>query len=76
MVKGPIRVTDLILFHAGFGQSFPTYAHRLAYETRKKTPGLYTRNKLDGSGHIEMIAVTSEPSPSWNSTVASARNTR
>jgi acyl dehydratase len=47
MVKGPIRVTDLILFHAGFGQSFPTYAHRLAYETRQSTPGLYTRNKLN-----------------------------
>ena len=47
MVKGPIRVTDLILFHAGFGQSFPTYAHRLAYETRQSTPGLYTRNALN-----------------------------
>ncbi|MGE0387441.1 MAG: MaoC family dehydratase N-terminal domain-containing protein [Gammaproteobacteria bacterium] len=47
LVKGPIRVTDLILFHAGFGQSFPTYAHRIAYETRKSTPGLYTRNKLN-----------------------------
>ena len=47
MVKGPIRVTDLILFHAGFGQSFPTFAHRLAYETRKSTPGLYTRNELN-----------------------------
>jgi acyl dehydratase len=47
LVKGPIRVTDLILFHAGFGQSFPTFAHRLAYETRKSTPGLYTRNKLN-----------------------------
>lgn len=47
IVKGPIRVTDLILFHAGFGQSFPTYAHRIAYETRKQTPGLYTRNKLN-----------------------------
>ena len=46
IVKGPIRVTDLILFHAGYGQSFPTYAHRLAYETRQRTPGLYTRNKL------------------------------
>ncbi|MET0182221.1 MAG: MaoC family dehydratase N-terminal domain-containing protein, partial [Caulobacterales bacterium] len=44
LVKGPIRITDLILFHAGFGQSFPTYAHRIAYETRKSTPGLYTRN--------------------------------
>ena len=47
LVKGPIRVTDLILFHAGFGQSFPTYAHRLAFQTRKSTPGLYTRNKLN-----------------------------
>jgi acyl dehydratase len=47
MVKGPIRITDLILFHAGFGQSFPTYAHRIAYETRKSTPGLYTRNPLN-----------------------------
>ena len=47
MVKGPIRVTDLILFHAGFGQSFPTFAHRLAYETRQSTPGLYTKNKLN-----------------------------
>jgi len=47
LVKGPIRVTDLILFHAGFGQSFPTYAHRLAYDTRQSTPGLYTRNKLN-----------------------------
>jgi acyl dehydratase len=47
LVKGPIRVTDLILFHAGFGQSFPTFAHRLAYETRKSTPGLYTRNPLN-----------------------------
>ena len=47
MVKGPIRVTDLILFHAGFGQSFPTFAHRLAYETRQSTPGLYTKNALN-----------------------------
>ncbi len=47
LVKGPIRVTDLILFHAGFGQSFPTFAHRIAYDTRKSTPGLYTKNKLN-----------------------------
>jgi acyl dehydratase len=47
LVKGPIRITDLILFHAGFGQSFPTYAHRIAYNTRQSTPGLYTRNKLN-----------------------------
>ncbi|MBV9510114.1 MAG: MaoC family dehydratase N-terminal domain-containing protein [Caulobacteraceae bacterium] len=47
LVKGPIRITDFILFHAGFGQSFPTYAHRIAYQTRQSTPGLYSRNKLN-----------------------------
>lgn len=47
LVKGPIRITDLILMHAGFGQAFPTFAHRLAFETRKKTPGLYTKNPLN-----------------------------
>jgi len=46
-VKGPLRVTDVILWHAGFGQAFPTRSFRLAYETRKKTPGLYTRNALN-----------------------------
>jgi acyl dehydratase len=55
MVKGPIRVTDLILFHAGFGQSFQTFAHRLAYETRQRTPGLYTRNKLNVNDIVQRM---------------------
>ena len=46
-VKGPFRVTDVILWHAGFGQAFPTRAFRLAYETRRKSPGLFTRNGLN-----------------------------
>ncbi|ONH26424.1 FAS1-like dehydratase domain-containing protein [Pseudofrankia asymbiotica] len=46
-VKGPLRLTDVILWHAGFGQAFPTYAFRLAYEKRKQEPGLYTPNELN-----------------------------
>lgn len=46
-VKGPLRPTDVILWHAGFGQAFPTYAFRLAYEERMRTPGLYTPNEYN-----------------------------
>lgn len=46
-VKGPLRLTDVILWHAGLGQAFRTRAFRLAYEDRKQTPGLYTRNTLN-----------------------------
>lgn len=46
-VKGPLRLTDVILWHAGFGQAFPTYAFRLAFEERMRTPGLYTRNEYN-----------------------------
>lgn len=46
-VKGPLRPTDVILWHAGFGQAFPTYAFRLAYEKRKESPGLYTPNEYN-----------------------------
>lgn len=46
-VKGPLRLTDVILWHAGFGQAFPTYAFRRAYEKRIETPGLYTPNEYN-----------------------------
>jgi acyl dehydratase len=46
-VKGPLRVTDVILWHAGFGQAFRTRAFRLAYEDRMRTPGLYTPDSLN-----------------------------
>lgn len=46
-VKGPLRLTDIILWHAGLGQAFPTYAFRLGYEKRLQTPGLYTRNEYN-----------------------------
>ncbi|GAA3525243.1 MaoC family dehydratase N-terminal domain-containing protein [Aeromicrobium panaciterrae] len=46
-VKGPLRVTDVILWHAGFGQAFHTYAFRLSYERRMLSPGLYSPNEYN-----------------------------
>ena len=47
MVKGPLRITDVILWHAGFGQAFPTHAFGLARRTRRESPGLYTKNTMN-----------------------------
>jgi hypothetical protein len=47
IVKGPLRITDVILWHAGFGQAFPTHAFGLARRTRRESPGLYTKNTLN-----------------------------
>ncbi|MFI6309678.1 MaoC family dehydratase N-terminal domain-containing protein [Nocardia fusca] len=47
LVKGPLRITDAILWHAGFGQAFPTHSFGLARRTRRESPGLYTKNTLN-----------------------------
>jgi acyl dehydratase len=46
-VKGPLRVTDLIVWHIGWGMQFPTHAFDIAYRTRQSTPGLYTPSPLN-----------------------------
>jgi acyl dehydratase len=46
-VKGPLRVTDLIVWHVGWGMQFQTHAFDFAYRTRQATPGLYTRTPLN-----------------------------
>jgi len=46
-VKGPLRVTDIILWHVGWGMNFPTYAFDFAYRKRLETPGLYTPTPLN-----------------------------
>jgi len=46
-VKGPLRVTDIILWHVGWGMNFPTYAFDFAYRKRHETPGLYTPTPLN-----------------------------
>jgi hypothetical protein len=46
-VKGPLRVTDLIVWHIGWGMNFPTYAFEFAYGKRQDTPALYTTTPLN-----------------------------
>ena len=48
MVKGPLTVTELIVFHAGgygFTPFWPT-ASRLAHKNRHRIPGFYVKNRL------------------------------
>ena len=47
MVKGPLTVTELIVFHAG-GYGFVPYAptaSRLAAQNRRRIPGFYVKNE-------------------------------
>jgi acyl dehydratase len=67
-VKGPLRVTDLIVFHGGFGQAFLTKAFRLGYEVRQDSPGLYSRNSLN----IPDIVQRMHWDPEWAAKVGAA----
>ncbi|MEM1402140.1 MAG: MaoC family dehydratase N-terminal domain-containing protein [Pseudomonadota bacterium] len=47
MVKGPLKLTDLILWHMGWGlQISPPGAFKLTYDIRKKIPGLFPKDHL------------------------------
>lgn len=47
-VKGPLRTTDIVVWHLGWGmQLTPPGSFRLSYLIRKKAPGLYPPNKLN-----------------------------
>ena len=47
-VKGPLRTTDIIVWHLGWGmQLTPPGGFRLSYLIRKKAPGLFPPNKLN-----------------------------
>jgi acyl dehydratase len=47
-VKGPLLTTDVIVWHLGWGmQLTPPGAFKLAYNIRKKAPGLYPPNHLN-----------------------------
>jgi acyl dehydratase len=48
MVKGPLRVTDMICWHVGMGMGlYGVKPLRLAYENRKKIPRFYHRDDLN-----------------------------
>ncbi|MGE0307387.1 MAG: MaoC family dehydratase N-terminal domain-containing protein [Acidimicrobiia bacterium] len=47
-VKGPLRTTDVVVWHLGWGmQLTPPGSFRLSYLIRKKAPGLFPPNKLN-----------------------------
>jgi acyl dehydratase len=48
IVRGPLRTSDIIVWHIGWGmQLTPPGAFRESWKIRKKVPGLYTRNELN-----------------------------
>jgi acyl dehydratase len=56
IVRGPLRVSDLIAFHIGWGmQVTPPGAFRMSYKTRKKAPGLYTPNSLNVPDTVQRL---------------------
>jgi acyl dehydratase len=63
MVKGPLTVTDLINFHMGTGWlTYGNWPHRLAFESRKRLRGFYTRNEFNAWDTLQRIH--------WNSGLA------
>jgi len=47
MVKGPLKITDMILWHMGWGlQMSPPGAFRLTYDIRKKIPALFPKDPM------------------------------
>ena len=48
-VRGPLKLTDLLVWHIGWGMGgmTPGYNFRLAYQHRKRKKGMYTPNELN-----------------------------
>lgn len=48
IVRGPLRTSDLIIWHIGWGmQLTPPGGFGISYRIRKKAPGMFTRNALN-----------------------------
>jgi acyl dehydratase len=48
IVRGPLRRSDIVAWHVGWGmQLTPPGGFKVSYKTRKKVPGLYTPNALN-----------------------------
>ncbi|MBV9511753.1 MAG: MaoC family dehydratase N-terminal domain-containing protein, partial [Caulobacteraceae bacterium] len=48
MVRGPLRTSDIVVWHVGWGmQLTPPGAFRESWKIRKKVPGMYTPNGLN-----------------------------
>lgn len=56
IVRGPLRTSDLIVWHIGWGmQLTPPGAFRLSYKIRKKVPGMYTPNRLNVPDTVQRL---------------------
>jgi acyl-CoA thioesterase FadM len=56
LVRGPLRTSDLIVWHVGWGmQLTPPGAFRMSYKIRKKIPGMYTPNALNVPDTVQRL---------------------
>jgi acyl dehydratase len=56
IVRGPMRTSDLIIWHIGWGmQLTPPGAFRLSYKIRKKVPGMYTPNPMNVPDTVQRL---------------------
>jgi acyl dehydratase len=56
IVRGPLRTSDLIVWHIGWGmQLTPPGAFRMSYKIRKKVPGMYTPNALNVPDTVQRL---------------------
>lgn len=56
IVRGPMRTSDLVIWHIGWGmQLTPPGAFRLSYKIRKKVPGMYTPNPLNVPDTVQRL---------------------
>ena len=47
MVKGPLKLTDMILWHMGWGMHMsPPGAFRMTHDVRKKVPGMFPKDPM------------------------------
>jgi acyl dehydratase len=56
IVRGPMRTSDLVIWHIGWGmQLTPPGAFRLSYKIRKKVPGMFTPNPMNVPDTVQRL---------------------
>jgi len=56
IVRGPMRTSDLVVWHVGWGmQLTPPGAFKISYKTRMKAPGMYTPNSLNVPDTVQRL---------------------
>jgi acyl dehydratase len=56
IVRGPLRTSDLVIWHIGWGmQLTPPGGFRISYNARKKVPGMFTANALNVPDTVQRL---------------------